>query len=259
MTEFMTQTILQHHVEFTRLVEDGALVVINHSGGKDSQALYAVMSRLVPSDQIVVVHADLGDEVEHLGVQAHIRTNIDHTLHVAAPIWKDGTPKTLLNAIERRGKWPSAAQRYCTSDLKRGPCEKVIRRLAKETGRSVVINCFGFRAEESSARAKRPTFTKVKRNCTADREWLDFSPIHDLSTGEVFDIIRLAGQEPHPVYETGNERLSCVFCVLGSTNDLRNGAKLRPELFSRYVELEDKMEHTFRAGQSLREIVGASL
>ena len=256
MTEFMTQTILEHRVEFTRLVDEGALVVINHSGGKDSQALYAVMSRLVPTDQIVVVHADLGDEVEHLGVQDHIRSNIDHSLNVAAPIWRDGTPKTLLNAIERRGKWPSAAQRYCTSDLKRGPCEKVIRRLAKETGRSVVINCFGFRAEESAARAKRPTFTKVSRNCTADREWFDFSPIHDLSTGEVFDIIRLAGQEPHPVYETGNERLSCVFCVLGSTNDLRNGAKLRPELFSRYVELEDKMGHTFRAKQSLRQIVG---
>jgi len=76
----MTQTILEHRVEFTRLVDEGALVVINHSGGKDSQALYAVMSRLVPTDQIVVVHADLGDEVEHLGVQDHIRSNIDHSL-----------------------------------------------------------------------------------------------------------------------------------------------------------------------------------
>jgi len=251
-----TKTTIAHAAQIQDAVEAGALFVINHSGGKDSQAMYAVMSRLVPSDQIVVVHADLGDEVEHLGVQDHIRSNIDHSLHVAAPIWKDGTPKTLLNAIERRGMWPSAAQRYCTSDLKRGPCEKVIRRLAKETGRNVVINCFGFRAEESSARAKRPTFTKVKRNCTADREWFDFSPIHDLNTDEVFEVIRLAGQEAHPVYATGNERLSCVFCVLGSTNDLRNGAALRPDLFERYVELEDKMGHTFRADQSLRQIVG---
>ena len=35
MTEFMTQTILEHRVEFQRLVDEGALVVINHSGGKE--------------------------------------------------------------------------------------------------------------------------------------------------------------------------------------------------------------------------------
>lgn len=251
---------LAEQSEFNRLVSDGALVVINHSGGKDSQALYAIVSQRVPADQIVVVHADLGDQVEHLGVQDHIRSNIDHELHVAAPIWKDGTPKTLLAAIERRGKWPSAAQRYCTSDLKRGPCEKVIRRIAKARGAGVVINCFGFRAEESAARAKRPTFHKVERNSTRDRDWYDCSPIHAFSTKQVFDTIALAGQEPHPIYATGNERLSCVFCVLGSTNDLLNGAKQRPELFQKYVELEDRIGHTFRAKQSLREIVeGATL
>jgi hypothetical protein len=48
-----------------------------------------------------------------------------------------------------------------------------------------------------------------------------------------------------------------VFCVLGSDNDLRNGAKQRPELFDRYVRLEESMEHTFRAKQSLTEIVTA--
>jgi len=31
----MTQTILEHRVEFQRLVDEGALVVINHSGGKE--------------------------------------------------------------------------------------------------------------------------------------------------------------------------------------------------------------------------------
>jgi len=71
----------------------------------------------------------------------------------------------------------------------------------------------------------------------------------------VFEVIRLDGQSPHPIYATGNERLSCVFCVLGSDNDLRNGATQRPELFNRYVRLEESMGHTFRAKQSLSEIV----
>ena len=250
-----TATTIQHHADFTRLVNAGALVVVNHSGGKDSQATYAVIKALVPADQIVVVHADLGDEVEHLGVQDHIVNNIDHELHVAEPIWKDGTRKTLLDAIERRGLWPSAAQRYCTSDLKRGPCEKVIRRLLRESGRRDVISCFGFRSEESAARAKRPTWSRVARNCTQSRDWYEFSPIHDLTTDEVFEVIAQSGQEPHPVYAEGNTRLSCVFCVLASDNDLKVGARLRPELYARYVALEDAMGHTFRANASLRDIV----
>lgn len=41
------------------LVSKGAMFVINHSGGKDSQAMYALVSKVVPADQIIVVHADL--------------------------------------------------------------------------------------------------------------------------------------------------------------------------------------------------------
>ena len=154
-----TQTTLQHWDKFKAEVDNGALVVVNHSGGKDSQATYAVIRASVPADQIIVVHADLGDEVEHLGVQDHIRENINHDLLVAKAVWKDGSSKTLLNAIERRGMWPSSAARYCTSDLKRTPCEKVVRAqhdwVAKPRN---VISCFGFRAEESAARSKRPTW-----------------------------------------------------------------------------------------------------
>ena len=250
-----TETTLAHYAQFTSRVHKGALVVVNHSGGKDSQAMYQVIKSMVPADQIVVVHADLGDGVEHLGVQDHIIANIEHPLHVAEPVWKDGSAKTLLDAIERRGKWPSAAQRYCTSDLKRGPCEKDIRRLLRESGRRDVISCFGFRAEESASRAKRPAWSKVARNCTQSRDWFEFSPIHDLTTEEVFEVIAQSGQKPHPVYAEGNTRLSCVLCVLASDNDLKVGARLRPELAARYVELEDKMGHTFRANQSLRDII----
>lgn len=253
-----TKTTLEHWDTFKAQVDDGALVVVNHSGGKDSQATYAVIRSLVPADQLIVVHADLGDDVEHIGLIDHIKSNINHDLLIAQAIWKDGSRKTLLNAIEDRGRWPSSAARYCTSDLKRTPCNKVVRAQHdwKAKPRSV-INCFGFRAEESSARSKRPTWARIDRECTQTREWFEFSPIHDLTTAEVFEVIRLDGQTPHPIYATGNERLSCVFCVLGSANDIKNGAKQRPELFQRYVELEQKMNHKFRAKQSLAEIVNS--
>lgn len=257
-TQFHTETTLKHFDEFSRLVADGALVVVNHSGGKDSQAAYAVISRLVPADQLVVLHADLG-EVEWTGVKDHIAATISSPLYVCQAIWRDGRGKTLLDAIEARGKWPSSAARYCTSDLKRTPCEKEIRRLSKETGRTKIVSVFGFRAEESAARAKRPTWSLNKKGSVAGREWYDFNPIHDLSTAEVFEIIAAAGQEPHAAYADGNERLSCVFCVFGCAGDLAHGARKRPDLFRRYVELERKMGHTFKSGQTLEEAAGVTL
>lgn len=70
--------------------------------------------------------------------------------------------------------------------------------------------------------------------------------------------IRAAGQSPHPAYAAGNERLSCVFCIMGSENDIKNGAKHHPELAARYIEIEDRTGYTMHMSRrSLREIVAA--
>ncbi|MBG17158.1 MAG: phosphoadenosine phosphosulfate reductase [Euryarchaeota archaeon] len=254
-----TETILKHQEEFQKMVDAGALVVVNHSGGKDSQAMYQVIKSLVPADQIEVVHADLGEFVEWGGVQDHIRNNIDTELHIAKAIYKDGSKKELLDMIEKRQMFPSAAQRYCTSDLKRGPCEKVIRRLANERDTKLIISCMGFRAEESPARAKVDTWKLDPRNQTAGRTWVTFQPIHDLTTEEVFKIIENAGQKRHWAYDQGMKRLSCCFCVLAGEQDLKIAAKLNPTLLDKYLDLEKKIGHTFRHGKSLADIVGVQV
>lgn len=52
------------------LIQRGAIFVVNHSGGKDSQAMFHFIRRHVPDHQIRVVHAVL-PEVEWDGVQTH--------------------------------------------------------------------------------------------------------------------------------------------------------------------------------------------
>ena len=52
-------------------IRRGALVAVNSSGGKDSQAMTILLARFVPCDQLVVVHAPLG-EVEWPGTIEHI-------------------------------------------------------------------------------------------------------------------------------------------------------------------------------------------
>ncbi|WP_239990625.1 MULTISPECIES: hypothetical protein [unclassified Pseudomonas] len=76
--------------------------------------------------------------------------------------------KTLLEMVERRFEsrpevpsWPSASTRQCTSDLKRGPIQREVRRYAKANGFKVIVNCLGLRAAESPGRAKRKEFSRM--------------------------------------------------------------------------------------------------
>ncbi|GAE32427.1 phosphoadenosine phosphosulfate reductase domain-containing protein [Alkalihalobacillus hemicellulosilyticus] len=225
--------------EIKELISDGAIFYVSHSGGKDSQAMYGLLKKVLPSEQIVLVHSDLG-KVEWNGVQDHIKKYSDHKLNVVR------AKKTFLEMVERRGKWPSAAYRQCTSDLKRGPIFKFIRNDLKERGGTVAVNVMGLRAQESTARAKKVPFFYNKTqsvNKRVTRHVYDWLPIFYFTTEEVFQTIRDVGEKPFWAYEK-NERLSCVFCIMGCVNDLRHGAEQRPELYKEYVELEKKIGHT---------------
>lgn len=242
------------HKTIRTLRDHGAIFYVSHSAGKDSQAMTLLLERIIPAAQLVYVHADLG-EVEHTGVQAHINSTIRGDLNVVSAVWKDGSSKTLLGMVERRGMWPSSAHRQCTSDLKRGPIQKFIRADMKARGATLAVNCMGLRAGESAARSKLDPVKTNKTLSKAGRTVLDWLPIHDWSAAMVFASIARAGQQPHWAYATGNERLSCVFCIMGSTNDLRNGARQRPELAKRYIELERQIGHTFKNRQSIESII----
>ena len=230
-----------------RLIGRGALFVVNHSGGKDSQAMYLRLRAIVPRAQMVIVHADLG-AVEWAGAVCHIlATTAGEPLRICQ------ARRNLLQMIEERGMFPSPEQRQCTSDLKRGPIEKLIRGITRERqaqglpGWGLVVNCMGMRAEESSGRAKLTPFKLSTRNSKAGREWYDWLPIHDMLEPEVFATIAAAGQQPHPVYALGMRRFSCVFCIMASEEDLKTAARLAterpdllndPHLYRKYVSLE---------------------
>lgn len=210
------------------LVARGAIFVINHSGGKDSQAMFHYVLGMVPMEQIMVVHAVL-PEVEWDGVLEHIQaTTLGLKVHTCR------SRRTLIEMIRERGMFPSPTQRQCTSDLKRGPIERTIR----QSGHKLIVNCMGMRAEESPNRAKLKTLKFSEKNSKNAREWYDWLPVHDWTVKEVFAKISSAGQVPHWAYALGMSRLSCCFCIMSSKEDLTIAARHNPRLYRRYVDLE---------------------
>lgn len=238
------------------LAERKALFVWNHSGGKDSQAGLIKLLEQVPASQIIVIHASLGD-VEWPGALELAKKQAEDA---GLPFIVAKAGKTFFDMVERRystrpevPSFPSASHRQCTSDLKRAPIEREIRAYVKKTGQKLIVNCMGIRAEESTSRSKLNPFKLNERNSVAGREWYDLLPIHDMKLvgeGGVWDTIAKAGQKPHWAYAAGNERLSCMFCIMGSKRDLANAADHNPALYAKYVEAEKRTGYTMHQSRT---------
>lgn len=256
-------TVLSNIGNATAEMSAGALFVANHSGGKDSQAMLIRLLGFIPAAQLLVIHATLG-EVEWEGALDLAQRQ---AAEASLPFIVAKAPKTFLELVEHRFRtypnapaFPQASNRQCTSDLKRDPIMREVRRYAKAHGFTRIVTCMGLRAAESTKRAKMTTWSRSARGSKAGREWFEWLPIHSLSTDEVFSTIRQAGQEPHWAYASGNERLSCVFCIMGSANDARHGAIQRPELFEQYVEIEKRTGYTcHQSRETLEEITGLTV
>jgi len=242
-----------------QLIERGALFVANHSGGKDSMACLIELAKHVPASQILVVHASLG-AAEWPGALEKAQ---EHAKHLGLPFLVARAKKSLFDMVERKFErdpsvvsWPTSAQRQCTSDLKRDPIVREVRAYANEHGFGPIVNCLGIRAEESTARAKRPEFSVNNRETNSVRSWYEWLPIHDLKVKQVWALIDSQPVQRHYAYLLGNERLSCVFCIMASKNDLITGYTHNPRLFERYTALEAKTGYAMHVSKKrLQELV----
>lgn len=195
------------------LLRNGAALVLSVSGGKDSDAMTHHLLDLRRSGKwtgdVVMLHADLGRAewnqtpkyVENFarrkGVSLHIVrwTHGDLIDRIWQRYYKDPS----------RPCWPSAKMRYCTADLKRGPCNRWLRNHFP-TGN--VICAMGLRAQESYARAKRKIFT-LRTDASAPtkgRFVYDWLPIHDWTETDVWDCLQHNGNIAHPAYRLERDR-----------------------------------------------------
>lgn len=237
-------------------LQDYDLVIVNTSGGKDSQTILRMVCGLAKTQgvlaRVVAVHAVLEEEWQ--GTKELVQTQCDF---YGVPVDYVKRPQgSLLAQIERRGMWPSSGQRYCTSDHKRGQIAKVVnaRSNALNKPHVRVLNVMGIRAAESPNRAKMQVITTNKRASNGKRTVVDWLPIFGWSEADVWADIRSSGVPYHHAYDLGMPRLSCCFCVFASKNALLLAGKHNPEMLGRYVQVEKRIKHTFRKELPIAQI-----
>jgi 3'-phosphoadenosine 5'-phosphosulfate sulfotransferase (PAPS reductase)/FAD synthetase len=255
-------------LKIEQLLQDGAILLVSVSGGKDSDCMALELTRLRAvygwSGDLLLIHSDTG--MEHPESEPHCRElarQIDVELVVVRHQY------TLLEGIRRRmakrpdaPPFPSSQARYCTATWKRDLVSKFIRNTYPSEAN--VVCAIGIRSSESRSRARRKTVTIRKGAAapTKNRQVLDWLPIHHYTLSDVWNVLgyslpellalqkRYAASDPkiqyqmeqafkaHVAYLRGNNRVSCALCSLANKNDLANGARYNPDLFRELVEIE---------------------
>lgn len=263
------------------------------SGGKDGQAMtkYLVKNGLPISS---LIHCDLGrvewpqsiqmceKQAKEFGLPLNKLTRTDGLDLLA--YWERRKNKL---AGQNKPFWSSADNRYCTSDLKRAVADKYFT----SVGCNLIVSCEGIRAQESKSRAKKSPLS-IRKSKTSKfysgmtvlealanynpnkRLTLNYYPIFHYSIEDVWGsygmsstdlvtariIYKSTGVVPewwkfHPAYVFGNDRVSCMFCVLACLGDLSCGAKHNPELLSTLISWEVETGFTFKNNWSLKNLL----
>lgn len=233
-------------------------ILVQFSGGKDSQACLIKAVKDYGKDKITAVFCDTG--WEHDETYKHIN-NVVNTLGVKLVTIKSKKYKDFVDMAIRKGRFPSTMARFCTSELKVIP---MIDYILSQDDSFIIIQ--GIRAKESTSRAKldmecsyfKEYFNSEVKGLYHKKAVLEWCKTHDASVlrpifnwsaQEVIDYILASGQRPNPLYERGFSRVGCFPCIMCRKREMQLISK--DEWASqRLILAEQKMKNETQNGSA---------
>jgi 3'-phosphoadenosine 5'-phosphosulfate sulfotransferase (PAPS reductase)/FAD synthetase len=160
-----------------------------------------------------------------------------------------------------RRKFPQVSAdlstRWCSAYLKIDICASAIRNQDRfKNIRTLVLT--GERGEESSARGKYNILEADRsdlRNGKTPRHVDHFRPIRDWTEQQVWDIMESHSVRPHPAYEMGFGRVSCMKCIFGNADQFASAAKIDPVGTQDVADFETEFGVTIKRKVSVEELV----
>lgn len=206
-------------------------IVVQFSGGKDSQACLIKACNDYGSENITAVFCDTGWEHEETYDHVH---KIAEMLGVNLVILRNSKVDGMVGLCTRMKWFPDTSNRMCTVKLK---VEPMIDWVLSQEEHLIIIQ--GIRAKESAERALydvecsyfRDYFnTEYKGKLYRKRDVKKWCETHDASvlhpifkwTGqEVIDYILANGQRPNSLYLKGASRVGCFPCIFARLNEIK--------------------------------------
>ena len=190
---------------------------ISFSGGKDSQSVLDLVTRVIPSDKINIIFSDttLEHEFTYLTVDESIRYYKNKCPNLKFDIAKP--VKSATELFDDMGL-PSRFHRWCTPALKTAPYYKLINKLVDVDSKIIVFE--GVRAEESVQRSKYKRIADSVKHPLV----INARPILYWNFTEVVLYNFYRNLPMNPLYRYGLSRVGCELCPYSSDwSDCING------------------------------------
>lgn len=220
------------------------IFVTSFSGGKDSQVVLDLVTRVVPAEDVVVIYSDTGYE---LPPSLSLYNEVKDFYIQKYPNLRFFTAKNhqpVLHYWDEIGT-PSRIHRWCCSIMKSAPLSKLLKEIVGNGKQPNAILFDGVRAEESPSRSSRSRIGKnVKHN-----KIINVSPILEWNATEIYLYLLLNGLPVNEAYRKGLSRVGCVICPYSSSWSEDLCGQLYPETLAPFVnKIREGLERSKTAG-----------
>lgn len=226
-------------------------VIVQFSGGKDSQACLIWAVNKYGKDKVEAVFCDTG--WEHPETYRHI-TEVCELMGVIPIILKGRFD--FVGLAKHKGRFPSTKARFCTEELKVKP---MIDWVLSQNDNLLILQ--GIRSKESAGRAAMEAECmyfkgyfealsngkKYSYRGKEVREWCKkydasiLRPIKEWSAQEVIDYILKHNQRPNPLYSQGFSRVGCFPCIMCRKSEIKLIAENHPDMIKRLQDAEQEL------------------
>lgn len=204
--------------------------VCSFSGGKDSQVILDLVTRVIPPKDLVVIYSDTGYE---LPPSLELYQQVQDYYHAIYPDLRFYTSKNkqpLMYYWDKMGA-PSRVLRWCCSIMKSAPLAVLLKELNGGDKQPSAILFDGVRAEESVNRANRSRIGKNAKH----NNIINISPILVWNATETYLYILLKALPYNKAYRQGFSRVGCVICPYSSKWSENIASKIYPDSLRPFV------------------------
>ena len=207
--------------------------IVSFSGGKDSQVILDLVSRVLPPEEFVVIYSDTGLEIPpslelYKQTEAHYKQ-----LYPNLNFYLTKNPQDTVELWDKFGT-PSRVHRWCCTVTKTAPLYRYLKEISGNDKQPNVLTFEGVRAEESSAREKynRKIGKNVKHSGV-----INASPIFFWNATEVFLYLFTKNLHINDGYRKGLTRVGCCICPFSSDWSERIVNKVYPQTMKPFLEV----------------------